>query len=131
MRAVKIVRKEDLEFGERKKLLDGIEILKEMDHPNICRIVEMFEDRKRFYFVSEYLSGQELFDGIVQMNSFSESDAAAVFRQLLSAISYIHSKGVVHRDIKPENIRFETNTNKTIKLMDSGTSKRVEQGQEI
>ena len=46
-----------MEFGERKKLLDSIEILKELDHPNICRVIEMFEDKKRFYFVNEYLSG--------------------------------------------------------------------------
>ncbi len=43
-RAVKVVRKEDLEFGERKKLLDEIEMLKELDHPNIGRVIEMFED---------------------------------------------------------------------------------------
>jgi len=53
-----------LEFGERSRLLEGIEILKELDHPNICRVIEMFEDKKRFYFVNEYLSGAELFDGL-------------------------------------------------------------------
>jgi calcium-dependent protein kinase len=58
------VRKEDLEFGERQKLLGEIEILKELDHPNICRVIEMFEDKKRFYFVNEYLSGGELFEGV-------------------------------------------------------------------
>jgi calcium-dependent protein kinase len=61
VRTVKIVRKEDLEYGERAKLLEGIEILKELDHPNICRVVEMFEDEKRFYFVNEYLGGEDLF----------------------------------------------------------------------
>jgi calcium-dependent protein kinase len=44
IRAIKVVRKEDLEFGERKKLLDEIEMLKELDHPNIGRVIEMFED---------------------------------------------------------------------------------------
>ena len=51
VRAVKVTKKEDLEFGERKKLLQEIEILKELDHPSICRIIDIFEDKKKFYFV--------------------------------------------------------------------------------
>ena len=64
VRAVKIVRKEDLEYGERSKLLGELDILKELDHPNICRVIEMYEDHKRFYFVNEYLGGGELFEAI-------------------------------------------------------------------
>jgi serine/threonine protein kinase len=40
-----------LEFGERKKLLQEIEILKELDHPSISRVIDIFEDKKKFYFV--------------------------------------------------------------------------------
>lgn len=43
-RAVKVTKKEDLEFGERQKLLQEIEILKELDHPSICRVIDIFED---------------------------------------------------------------------------------------
>lgn len=50
-RAVKATKKEDLEFGERKKLLHEIEILKELDHPSISRVIDIFEDKKKFYFV--------------------------------------------------------------------------------
>ena len=51
VRAVKVTKKEDLEFGERQKLLQEIEILKELDHPSICRVIDIFEDKKKFYFV--------------------------------------------------------------------------------
>ena len=51
VRAVKVTKKEDLEYGERKALLDQIEILKELDHPSICRVIDIFEDKKKFYFV--------------------------------------------------------------------------------
>lgn len=90
-RSVKIVRKEDLEYGERAKLLESIEILKELDHPNICRVVEMFEDKKRFYFVNEYLSGDDLFDGITKIKDLTESDIASIASQIISAVAYLHS----------------------------------------
>ena len=77
-RAVKIVRKEDLEFGERSKLFGEIELLKDLDHPNICRVIEMFEDHKRLYFVNEYLSGGELFEAISKKGSFNEQEAASI-----------------------------------------------------
>jgi calcium-dependent protein kinase len=65
VRAVKVTKKEDLEYGERQKLLAEIEILKELDHPSICRIIDIFEDKKKFYFVQEYLSGGGLFDSLI------------------------------------------------------------------
>ena len=72
VRAVKVTKKEDLEFGERQKLLQEIEILKELDHPSICRIIDIFEDKKKFYFVQEYLSGGGLFDSLIQNVGFTE-----------------------------------------------------------
>ena len=51
VRAVKVTKKEDLEYGERQKLLQEIEILKQLDHPSICRVIDIFEDKKKFYFV--------------------------------------------------------------------------------
>lgn len=60
-RAVKIVKKEDLEFGDRKKLLDEIELLKELDHPNIGKVVEMYEDERKIYFVNEMMYGGTIF----------------------------------------------------------------------
>lgn len=62
IRAVKVVRKEDLEFGERKKLLDEIELLKELDHPNIGRVIEMYEDARKIYFVNEMMYGGTIFE---------------------------------------------------------------------
>ena len=91
----------------------------------------MFEDKKRFYFVNEYLSGDDLFDGITKIKDLTESDIASIASQIISAVAYLHSQNIVHRDLKPENIKFTSKSSKTVKLLDFGTSKRLENGQKI
>jgi calcium-dependent protein kinase len=100
-----VVRKEDLEFGERRKLLEEIELLKELDHPNIGQVIEMYEDPKKIYFVNEMMQGGSLLERLTQ-EFMSESTAANIIHQILSAVTYLHSKGYVHGDIKPLNLHF-------------------------
>ena len=124
-RAIKVVRKEDLEFGERRKLLEEIELLKELDHPNIGQVIEMYEDKKKIYFVNEMCSGGTLYERVTQDRTFNEVKAASVIRQLLSAVNYLHQSSIVHGDIKPQNIHFKDREDSIIKLIDFGTSRRV------
>ena len=56
----------------------------------------MFEDKNKYYIVSEFLEGGELFDRIIENDHFSEQDAAKIMKQLLSAISYCHKHNIVH-----------------------------------
>lgn len=125
VRAVKVTKKEDLEFGERQKLLQEIEILKELDHPSICRIIDIFEDKKKFYFVQEYLAGGGLFESLIQNVGFTENASASIIRQVMSAVAYLHSRKIAHRDIKPENILFESNDALNVKLLDFGNSRKM------
>ena len=110
----------------RVRLSYEIDILKNLDHPNILRLYEVFEDAKNIYLVTELCNGGELFDEIVSRTRFGERDAANVIKQLISAISYCHSKKVCHRDLKPENILIDNKESLTIKLIDFGTSQRFE-----
>ena len=67
--------------------------------------------------------GGELFDEIIEKGHFSEKDAAVIMKQLLSCLTYCHSKNIVHRDIKPENILLESNKDfNQIKVIDFGIS---------
>ena len=125
VRAVKVTKKEDLEYGERQKLVEEIEILKELDHPSICRVIDIFEDRKKFYFVQEYLAGGGLFESLINNVGFTENASALIIRQILSAVAYLHSKNIAHRDIKPENIMFESNDSLNVKLLDFGNSRKM------
>jgi len=52
--------------SERAKLLNEIEILKQLDHPNILKLFEFFQDQKRFFLVTELCNGGELFDKIAE-----------------------------------------------------------------
>ena len=106
-----------------------ITILKNSDHPNIVKLYSVYEDKHNLYLIMENLKGGELFDKIIERikkkNIFSEYEAAQIFKQIVSVISYCHSKNIVHRDLKPENILFtdEDNNNNTIKIIDFGLSR--------
>ena len=92
-------------------MLNEINILKELDHPNIVKIFEYYEDKQNYYIVTEICRGGELFDEIVEKGKFSENEAAIVTRQVLGCIHYCHRNKIMHRDLKPENIMLEANKN--------------------
>lgn len=62
------------------KFFEEIEILRQLDHPNILRLFEVFEDEKRYYLVTELCTGGELFEEISKRSVFSEKDAAIVIK---------------------------------------------------
>lgn len=124
-RAIKTIAKANMElYSETKaRFLVEVEILKTLDHPNIVKIYEFFEDDKYFHLVTELISGGELFDYIIASKVMSESIAAGFIQQILSGIAYFHSKKIVHSDIKPENLLLETELpTTTIKIIDFSTS---------
>jgi calcium-dependent protein kinase len=106
-RAVKVLKKENMDKNEQQTMLNEINTLRSLDHPNIVKIFEYFEDEKRFYIVTEHIQGGELFDEIIAKGKFNERDAAVLLKQLLSCVSYCHSHSIVHRDLKPENVLLE------------------------
>mmetsp|Transcript_133923 Transcript_133923/g.244273 ORF Transcript_133923/g.244273 Transcript_133923/m.244273 type:complete len:565 (+) Transcript_133923:56-1750(+) len=105
LRAVKSVKKASLkaESCVRRE----IAILRCLDHPCICRLLETFEDHRHIYLVLELIDGRELFDEIVERGSLDENRSALIMQQVLSGLQYCHDKNVVHRDLKPENIMVQ------------------------
>merc|ERR1712141_411418 len=82
-----------------------------------------------FYLVMELVTGGELFDRIVEKGSYTEKDAADLIKQVLSAVAYMHSSGVVHRDLKPENLLYHSpDEDSKIMISDFGLSKMEESG---
>jgi calcium-dependent protein kinase len=92
-----------------------------MDHPNIIKLYEAYEDNRYIYLLMEECSGGELFDRLISRITkkvlLTEREAAIIFKQLMSAIRYAHSQRICHRDIKPENILFlNTSDDSLLKL---------------
>lgn len=118
-RAVKIILKPKLENINRLKR--EILIMKRLDHPNIIKLFEVFEDTNYLYFVMEICTGGELFDRIIKRGHFSERYAAVIMKQVFSAIAYCHSNEFMHRDLKPENLLFsDSSPNSLLKVIDWG-----------
>lgn len=107
LRAIKIIDKSRMTADERVRLMYEIDILKNMSHPNIVKLYEVFEDKNRICLVTELCDGQELFDAINTIKTFSERQAAAIIKEILHAVAYCHTNSVSHRDLKPENILIE------------------------
>ena len=129
--AVKSIRKSDPAVKP-----DGLSreaaLLREMRHRSIIRLVDVFEDADYVHLVTDLCQGRELFERIVEKTSenngwpcLAEDEAARTIYQILTAVSYLHERGIVHRDIKPENILFETtDEDSPVKIIDFGLSKR-------
>ena len=80
--------------------------MKTLDHPNIVKFYETYQDDKFFHLVMEYCSGGELLERIVEDGQLREGEAAIIMRKAFSAVKYLHDRGVCHRDLKPENFLF-------------------------
>ena len=82
-------------------------LLRKLDHPNIIKLVEVYESLNNIHLVLEHLNGGELFERIRQKGQYCEMDAAVIMRCILRALVAMHSKKIVHRDLKPENMLFK------------------------
>ncbi|KAI2638527.1 CAMK/CAMK1 protein kinase [Xylaria nigripes] len=92
---------------ERANILKEVQIMRQLDHPNIIKLVNFSESRQYYYIILELAPGGELFHQIVRLTYFSEDLSRHVITQVAKALEYLHEEmGVVHRDIKPENILF-------------------------
>ncbi|WPH00878.1 Hypothetical protein R9X50_00370900 [Acrodontium crateriforme] len=92
---------------ERANILKEVQIMRQLDHPNIVSLVDFSESKQYYFIVLELCPGGELFHQIVRLTYFSEDLSRHVIIQVAKALEYLHEQaGVVHRDIKPENLLF-------------------------
>lgn len=127
--AVKHIQKKFVDPQELKCLEREIDIMMKVNHPNVLRLLDLYETEEEVVMVIELVTGGELFYKIVDRGAYSEADAAGIVRQLMTGIAYLHSQGIAHRDLKPENILCEGDDDSmTIKIADFGLSKAFSGG---
>lgn len=129
--AVKIIEIKRFQKDDKalKSALAELKILKELDHPCIIRIFDAYQISTHFFIILEFMGGGELFDRIVKLGKFSDSQSKFTFNQILLAVKYLHNQDITHRDLKPENILLVGSEEDTIvKITDFGLSKVVGEG---
>ena len=121
--AIKTLKKDGIPLYQFNLLKSEVNILSNLDHPNIVKYFGVFEDDWYVHIVMEYLKGYDLYKIITlkKYTGFDEKDMCEIIQQLLKALSFIHSQNIIHRDIKPENILFANKRDySTLKLIDFG-----------
>ncbi|OWT40182.1 CAMK/RAD53 protein kinase [Cryptococcus neoformans Bt1] len=133
MRAIKQIVKH--RFAGNDKTLQlfhrEINITRSLEHENICRLIDWYEDPQHICLVLEYVDGGDLLDYIMnwpdEQGGLPEQHAAELTVQICRAMAYTHSKGITHRDLKPENILLtkEHEGARIVKIADFGLAKMI------
>ena len=129
--AIKSFNKDKLTINSEnmKKILYETNLMQRLNHPNITKILEMFEDDKYILIIMEYINGGNLFSFVKKRRKLSEKISKFIFKQIILGIKHIHSKNIVHRDIKLENILIDLNNR--VKICDFGIGVILESKDEL
>uniref|UniRef100_A0A8B9JUX8 non-specific serine/threonine protein kinase n=1 Tax=Astyanax mexicanus TaxID=7994 RepID=A0A8B9JUX8_ASTMX len=130
--AAKFIKKRRSKSSRRGVSKDDIErevsILKEIKHPNVITLHDVFENKHEVILILELVAGGELFDFLAEKESLSEEEATEFLKQILDGVNYLHSKHIAHFDLKPENIMLLNRSmpHPRIKLIDFGLAHKID-----
>ena len=120
--AIKVIDKSKVE--DMNDITREIDIMKKVNHKNIIKLYEIFDESKKMNLVMELVTGGELFDRIVERGNYTEKDAANTIYTLCNALDHLHKMNIVHRDLKPENILYaSSDPDAEIKVADFGLAR--------
>ena len=115
----------DLVDRFRQKFIKEAQSIAQLDHPNIVRIHDVFEENGTAYYVMEYVGGGSLQQYIHSQGKLSEIESLHCIREIASALDYLHSRQMNHLDVKPGNVLRRDNGH--VVLIDFGLSKRYDE----
>lgn len=125
--AVKTLRKSGVSWQRQSECKSEVDTHLSLDHPHIARLERVIETDEETHMIMEHLEGGEVFDRLAERERFPEGEAADTLRQVLWALSYLHSRGLAHRDLKLENLLYERKGGKLVKIIDFGFATRWSQ----
>ncbi|KAM7380985.1 hypothetical protein PAMP_004248 [Pampus punctatissimus] len=112
---------------EKENVRQEIGIMNSLHHPKLVQCVDAFEGKSDIVMVLEMISGGELFERIIDEDfELTEREVIKYMLQIIDGVNFIHKQGIVHLDLKPENIMCVNKTGSTIKLIDFGLARRLE-----
>ncbi|XP_075064494.1 death-associated protein kinase 2 isoform X3 [Mixophyes fleayi] len=135
--AAKFIKKRQSRASRRGVTREEIErevnILRDIQHPNIITLQDVYENKTDVVLILELVSGGELFDFLAQKESLSEEEATRFIKQILEGVNYLHTHKIAHFDLKPENIMLldKAIAIPHIKLIDFGLAHKIEDGVEF
>ena len=118
--------KKSIQEESDKAIMNEVEILKNLDHPNIVKVYEFYTTEEFYYIITECCAGGELYSQLEKCAPFDEFHAAFIMFQIFNAVYYCHLKKVMHRDLKPENVLIDKMNKDNyfiVKVIDFGTAK--------
>ncbi|XP_060763183.1 death-associated protein kinase 1 [Neoarius graeffei] len=130
--AAKFIKKRRSKSSRRGVSKEDIErevsILKQIQHPNVITLHDVFENKSEVILILELVAGGELFDFLAEKESLSEEEATEFLKQILDGVNYLHSKHIAHFDLKPENIMLLNRSmpHPRIKLIDFGLAHKID-----
>lgn len=107
------------------KFIKEARTISQLNHPNIIRILDIFEENGTAYYVMEYIDGCSLANMVERLGVLGETDAVGYIKQVGNALDYIHKQRINHLDVKPANIMIRKEDDRAI-LIDFGVSKQYD-----
>lgn len=117
--AIKVVERSPKNIADTR-IFREVLVSSLLNHPHIVKLLDFFYNDKFFFMVFEHVEGKQLYDVVLNQGALDEETSRKYFRQIVSAVDYIHRNSIVHRDLKIENILVDEFDN--IKLIDFGLS---------
>lgn len=112
----------------RKKFYREAENLSKLRHPNIVKVLEVFDENNTTYYAMEYVNGESLDDYIKSKGRIPEEEAMTQLKDIGQALQYMHDNKMLHLDLKPKNVM--RNNDGHLLLIDFGLSKQYDQNGE-
>jgi serine/threonine-protein kinase len=113
-----------LDETARQRLVREAQAAARLEHPNVCAIFEVGEDKGCVYFAMQYIEGETLATRIAR-GPMAAEDVLRIAADVADALSEAHARGIIHRDIKPQNIMLSARS--VVKALDFGLAKAVDE----
>ncbi len=94
-----------------------------LQHPNIAQVFDYGEEKGKYFYVMDYIQGENLADIIDSSAPLPLKKSLEIFRQILEGLEHAHQSGILHRDIKPANILIDDSG--LVKLLDFGLARSI------